>query len=135
MTRKTITLSMVLALAVFGFVACQKAQEAGEKAAATTEDAGAAAAEMGGEMAEEAQQAVENLSAEAQAQYDEISAKLDAGKEKLAELEGKISGMSPQDLLDGDGKALKDEAEQLKTEIGELEEKLKALVADATSTD
>ena len=135
MTRKTITLSMVLALAVFGLVACQKAQEAGEKAAAAAEDAGAAAAEMGGEMAEEAQQAVENLTAEARAQYDEVSAKLDASKEKLAELEGKISGMSPQDLLTGDGKALKDEADQLKTEIGDLEAKLKAIVSEATSTD
>jgi exonuclease VII large subunit len=130
---------MIAAVAVFGLMACQQASEKTDDVAAAAEqmaeETGAAAAEMGNEMAQDTQETIDSLSADAKTKYDEYSAKLDASKEKFDELQQKLSEASPQDLLSGEGKKLKEQAEHLKTEIDEIENAMQSILDDAKSSE
>lgn len=128
MVRRLIPCLMIATLALFGLTACQQAEQsaeaAGEAAEAAAEEAGAAAegaAATGSEMVDEA-------AAEGQAMYEAVQAKIAGKKDELAAVQEKISAMAPQDLLTDDGKALKEKADGLMAEIGELEGELKALM-------
>jgi septal ring factor EnvC (AmiA/AmiB activator) len=70
----------------------------------------------------------DEAAAEAKAKYEEVSTKIAEKKDELAAVQQQISEMSPQDLLTEDGKALKEKADGLMAEIGELEGELKALM-------
>ena len=135
MSKKWLVLIVVAGCALLGTACQQTAQDAGaslekqaEEAAELVEDVVADTGEAAGDMMQEAAQ---KLDAETKAMYDEVAAQLQEKQGELKTVQEKIAAMSPQDLLADDGKALKNGAEQLTTEIGTLQAKLEELVGEA----
>jgi hypothetical protein len=136
---------LVCALAVLG-LACQKtADSAGEAGAALSEEAaemgaaageaveetGAAAAEGTAEMLQQAEAAVGELGDEAKASYEAIASKVAEKQDELKEIQQKLAGMAPQDLLSGEGKDLKEQAETLTGELADLKKELQGIIDQA----
>ena len=134
MSHKWLVLIVVVGCALLGTACQQTAQDAdasleeqAEQAAEVIEDVAAGTEEAAGDMMQEA---AEKLDTETRAMYDEVAAQLKEKQGELKTVEAKIAGMSPEDLLAEDGKALKDSAAQLTTDIGTLQAKLEELIGE-----
>ena len=127
---------LMLVVLLLCLIGCGETQQAADEATKYLQDATTDAVtntmedvgETGEQMMDEAGEKIEQLSGDLKAEAEGYQAALTEKMAKLDGLKTKLAELSPQDLLSGDGKALKDESESLTSEISDLKAKLQALL-------
>jgi exonuclease VII large subunit len=127
---------LMLVVLLLCLIGCGETQQAADEATKDLQDATTDAVtntmedveETGEQMMDDAGEKIDQLSDDLKAQATEVQAAIAEKTAKLDEVKAKLADLSPQDLLSGDGKALKDESEGLMSEISDLNEKLQTLL-------
>jgi hypothetical protein len=123
MSHKWLVLIVAVGCAVFGAACQQTAEDAGK----SLDQQVGQAADVVEDIAAKTEEAAGTLEGDAKALYDKVAAELGEKQDELKAVKEKIAAMSPEDLMSGAGKALKDNAEELTTKIGTLKAKLEEL--------